>query len=141
MNKYTKLSYRMLIIVAAIPAQLVFPQEPVFPVPDGNPNQLFYLQRTPNTNTVVYELNYKNGQLNTDEPVHVFWIRYGEKGQKAELSGIQRSFAYGIKAARISTDKFELRFTSYKKVVMQLKKKQIIIMQCMPPSIKGRLSL
>jgi hypothetical protein len=28
-----------------------------FPVPVGNPNQLFYLQRTTNTNTIVCELN------------------------------------------------------------------------------------
>src|SRR5580765_3967987 len=70
----------------------------VFPVPSGNDNQLFYLQRTPNTNTVVYEVKYtKTGQLDTTEPVHVFWIRYAEKGQRAELSYIQRHFAYGIK--------------------------------------------
>ena len=31
----------------------------IFPEPSGNPNQLFYLQRTPNVNTTVYELNYK----------------------------------------------------------------------------------
>ena len=97
-------------------------QESNFPVPEGNPNQLFYLQRTPNANTVVYELNYKNGQLNTDEPVHVFWIRYGEKGQKAELSAIQRSFAYGIKSTMLTPDNYELRFISYKKAVMYLKK-------------------
>ena len=29
------------------------------PAPSGNPNQLFYLQRSTNTNTVVYELNLK----------------------------------------------------------------------------------
>ena len=50
-----------------------------FPTPAGNPKQLFYLQRTSNTNTIVYELNYKNGLLDEDEPVHVFWIRYNEK--------------------------------------------------------------
>ena len=91
-------------------------------MPEGNPNQLFYLQRTPNTNTIVYELNYKDGKLNADEPVHVFWIRYGEKGQKAELSGIQRKFAYGINASKIADESFELHFTSYKKAVMYLKR-------------------
>ena len=30
-----------------------------FPVPAGNAKQLFYLQRTSNTNTIVYELNLK----------------------------------------------------------------------------------
>ncbi|WP_259071757.1 DUF4833 domain-containing protein [Mucilaginibacter sp. X4EP1] len=31
-----------------------------FPVPRGNPKQLFFLQRSQNTNTVVYELNIKD---------------------------------------------------------------------------------
>ena len=67
-----------------------------FPVPKNNPGQLFYLQRTPNTNTIVCELNYKNGVLDKDDPVHVFWIRYGEQGQKAELNFIQRNFPYRV---------------------------------------------
>src|SRR6266567_70305 len=69
-----------------------------FPVPQGNPNQLIYLQRTPNKNTIVCELNLAaDGRLNADEPVHVFWIRYGEQAQRTELSFLQRNFAYGIK--------------------------------------------
>lgn len=96
-------------------------QAQVFPVPQGNPNQLFYLQRTPNLNTIVCELNLKeNGELNADEPVHVFWIRYGESGQRAELSFIQRNFAYGIKTKFLARDKYELHFVSYKKAMMFL---------------------
>lgn len=93
-----------------------------FPVPAGNPKQMFYLQRTSNTNTIVYELNYKDGVLDQDDPIHVFWIRYGEKGQKEELNFIQRKFAYGIKANLISQDKYKLNFVSYKKYVMYLMK-------------------
>ncbi len=96
--------------------------EDKFPVPEGNPNQLFYLQRTPNANTIVYELNYKNGVLDSKEPVHVFWIRYQEKGQRAELSFIQRSFAYGIKSKLLQKDEYELRFVSSKKNVLHLRK-------------------
>ena len=96
--------------------------QPNFPVPDGNPNQLFYLQRTPNANTVVYELNYINGNLDEAHPIHVFWIRYGEQGQKAELSSVQRNFAYGIKTVPVEKDVYEISFLSYRKYVMQLKK-------------------
>ena len=54
-----------------------------YPIPTGNPNQLFFLQRDPNTNTIVYELNVKsNGELDMDNPVHAYWIRYQYKGQK-----------------------------------------------------------
>jgi len=87
-----------------------------FPVPTGNPNLLFYLQRPPNTNTVVYEVNYgPNGKLNADEPVHVFWIRYPEGGVRKELSYIQRHFAYGVKAELMKDGRYKLIFAAYKK--------------------------
>lgn len=87
-----------------------------FPVPSGNPNQLFYLQRTPNSNTVVYELNVdNNGQLNREDPIHVFWIRYPEGGVRKELSYIQRHFAYGLKAELMEDGRYNLIFAAYKK--------------------------
>ncbi|CAN5711404.1 hypothetical protein BH10BAC3_BH10BAC3_00320 [soil metagenome] len=87
-----------------------------FPVPTGNPNQLFYLQRPPNTNTVIYELNIDgNGKLNAEEPVHVFWIRYPEGGVRKELSYIQRHFAYGVKAELMDDGRYKLIFAAYKK--------------------------
>ncbi len=43
------------------------------PVPAGINNQLFYLQRDPDANTVVYKLNIKNGELVDSEPVSAFW--------------------------------------------------------------------
>ncbi len=91
-----------------------------FPVPSGNSNQLFFLQRTPNVNTIVCELNYKDGKVDPSEPVHVFWIRYGEKGQRQELNYIQRTFAYGIRHRKIAENQYELNFVSYKKIKMYL---------------------
>lgn len=94
---------------------VIEPQD-TFPVPKGNSKQLFYLQRTANTNTIVCELKYnKNGELDEDDPVHVFWIRYPEGGQKKELSYIQRVFAYGVKAQLLGKDSYKLHFVSYKK--------------------------
>lgn len=93
-----------------------------FPVPAGNANQLFYLQRTSNTNTIVYELNYKKGELDVNNPVHVFWIRYAEKGQKAELSWIQRVFAYGVKIKQLNDSVYRVRLVSYAGYSMYLKK-------------------
>jgi len=93
-----------------------------FPEPVGNANQLFYLQRTANTNTIICELNVKNGNLDLEDPVHVYWIRYSEKGQKEELNYIQKKFAYGVKSKLLSKDKYELQFVSYKKYSMYLMK-------------------
>ena len=93
-----------------------------FPIPVGNPNQLFFLQRTQNINTVIYELNIKNGVMDTLNPVHIFWICYAEKSQKEELTEIQRKHAYGLLARYISKDHYELMFLAYKKYTLDLKK-------------------
>jgi hypothetical protein len=108
------------------PAQVVWrPGDPAdsFPVPRGVRNQLFYLQRTHNANTIICALNL-NGQGEPDEqnPVHVFWIRYTEQGQHAELSFIQRVFAYGIKAKPLGHDEYELRFAGYRNYPLYLMK-------------------
>jgi hypothetical protein len=110
----------LIIIVCVGLSGFVFAQTVVFPTPAGNPNQLFYLQRTPNTNTIVYELNFVNGKLDAENPIHVFWLRYQDKGQKEELSYIQRKFAYGIKYRKVKDNQYELTFVSYKKYKMYL---------------------
>lgn len=94
-----------------------------FPTPQGISNQLFYLQRDPNTNTIIYELNVnKEGDLNKKEPVKVYWVRYGEKGEKEDLSYIQRKFAYGIQTKELGDNQYELRFVSHKKLPLYLMK-------------------
>ncbi len=94
-----------------------------FPVPKGIENQLFYLQRDPNTNTIVCQLNVdKNGELNSSSPVNVFWLRYQENGQKADLNFIQRKFAYGINSRALGNDRYELKFVSYGKFPLYLMK-------------------
>lgn len=99
----------------------IIAQEIGYPIPTGNSKQLFYLQRTPNKNTIVYELNYNNGNIDKDDPIHGFWIRYQEKGQKEELSYIQKTFAYGLKTKKIAENQFEICFVSYKKFKMYLR--------------------
>ncbi len=93
-----------------------------FPVPPVNPNSLFYLQRTPNTNTIICELNQSNGVIDKDEPVKVMWIRYTEQRQREKLSWLQRTFAYGLNEKDLGNGVYELRFVSYKKVPMYLMK-------------------
>jgi phosphatidylglycerophosphate synthase len=100
------------------------PQD-TFPVPPRGAEHLFYLQRTPNANTIMYELNYKDGVLDTEEPIHVFWIRYTEQRQKQDLSYIQRKFAYGVKAKDLGNGKYELHFVSYKKMPLYLERSPV----------------
>ncbi|WP_311182212.1 DUF4833 domain-containing protein [Hymenobacter volaticus] len=91
--------------------------DPSFPTPKGIANQLFYLQRDPNTNTVIYQLNVNGaGKLNEDEPIRIFWIRYAEQGQRQDLDFIQRKFAYGVNAKKLAPEKYELKFFAYGKI-------------------------
>jgi hypothetical protein len=68
----------------------------------------------------VVDLNWNNGKLDADNPVHVYWIRYQKGGQKAELSWIQRVFAFGMQSRKISEGEYELNFVSYKKMKFTL---------------------
>jgi len=113
----------MILCIAAVFTNTVSAQDSTnFPTPTGNPNQLFYLQRTPNANTIVYELNYKDGLLDSANPVHAFWIRYTENAKKTELSYIQRNFAYGLRTKLLSPGNYELQFVSNKNAVLYLRK-------------------
>lgn len=94
-----------------------------FPIPKPTAKQLFYLQRTTNSNTIICDLNTDaKGQVLKDNPVHVFWIRYDEGGEKKELSYIQETFAYGIKHDLLPNGVYKLHFVSYKKQVFFLKR-------------------
>ncbi|MEJ7558985.1 MAG: DUF4833 domain-containing protein [Pedobacter sp.] len=97
-----------------------------FPLPKGIANQLFYLQRDPNRNTLIYELNLdKSGNVNEAQPVLAYWIRYDENQVKKNLSYVQRKFAYGIDAKKLGKDQFELRFVSHKKLPLYLVKSAV----------------
>ena len=68
-----------------------------FPVPH-EPNQIFYVQRSLNSNTVVFTARRDAaGGLDARQPVDVYWRRYNDDGARKELSGIERSLAFGVK--------------------------------------------
>jgi len=92
----------------------------VLPVPKEE-NQLFYLQRDPNSNTVVYTLNLEDGKINTEEPIKVHWIRYAEGGKRTDLSFIQRKMAYGVHHKKVSETEFDIRIQAYKDLPIVLK--------------------
>src|SRR3569833_1776493 len=99
-------------------------KEPViYPKPPVTDSRLFYVQRTPNANTIVYDLNLAaNGSPVADNPVKAYWIRYADKGQKEDLNYIQRKFAYGLTAKPLNNGNYDIRFVSYKKFPLTLMK-------------------
>ena len=106
---------------AVPPVAAIVDAQDTFPVP-AVPNQLFYLQRTSNTNTVIYEAKLNNKGQIEDDPVHVFWIRYPEGGVKKELNYIQRVFAYGIKTEKQPDGNYKMHVVSYKKQQFSLRR-------------------
>ena len=95
-----------------------------FPVPGKEvANLLFYIQRDPNTNTIVYELN-KDGQgkVKSKDPVSTYWIRYPEGGGRKDLNYLQRKFAYGINSKALGNGEFELRSVAYNKLPLYLRR-------------------
>lgn len=92
------------------------------PTPRGN-NLLFFLQRNPNANTVIYELNLKaDGLPDKANPIKSSWIRYAEDGSSKELSLVEQKFAYGIKCKALENDVYEIRLVAYKSMPLYLKK-------------------
>lgn len=99
---------------------VVLPQD-TFPIPRNTKNLLFYVQRTPNINTILYELNLgKDNVPDQENPVNINWIRYTEKKQREGLNYLQRKFAYGLDIKKLDKEKFELRFVSYDKLPLYL---------------------
>ena len=100
------------------------------PIPNEK-KQLFYLQRDPDENTVVYQLNLDGEQVDADKPVNVYWIRYTEGGDRKGLNLVQRTMAYGISHKALDNGDFELRIAAYKTLPLRLsyseKHKQYVV--------------
>src|ERR1700759_668959 len=74
---------------------------PEFPVPD-EPDMLFYIERSTNSNTVVYAAKRDaKGAIDSDAPVEAFWRWFNVDGAKKSLNFIERMMAYGVKNSRV----------------------------------------
>ncbi|MFN3851167.1 MAG: DUF4833 domain-containing protein [Spirosomataceae bacterium] len=95
-----------------------------FPTPPHSANRLFYIQRSNNAHTVVYDANWLGGKtLHPEKPVNVYWIRYDEKVHTQNLSMIQRNLAYGVEAVANSKEKgsYDVRIVAFKKKSIKIK--------------------
>jgi hypothetical protein len=94
------------------------------PVPQITEKLLFYVQRTHNRNTVIYELNYlSNGNIDVKEPLHPLWIRYEEGGARKELTFIQNR-VYGLNVKQLDKNTWLIHFRSYNKRVIYLRRNE-----------------
>lgn len=128
----TTRSYRLalgtlIISLLLMIGHVLFAQEqsvPILPIPKSK-HLLFFLQRTPDANTVIYELNYKSeGVIDNEAPIKGSWIRYEEHGKTKALTGIEKKFAYGVKCKPLGNGEYEVRLAAYQKMPMYLLKSE-----------------
>ncbi|MBL7932694.1 MAG: DUF4833 domain-containing protein [Bacteroidia bacterium] len=117
--------FLFLLPFSLLKSQNIVPKYSGFPVPVMEKDMMFYLQRTVDYNTVIYELNYEvPGKLNAEKPIKIYWIDYENGGKITQLTYAQNKFAYGIESKLIDKtyEIFEIRLVSYKKKTFTLKK-------------------
>lgn len=108
--------------LTGVSAQAPAPADRSWPVPDV-PGLLFYIQRDPDVNTVVYTLNAdESGRLNQKEPIKISWIKYTEGGVHKPLNIIQKDLAYGLSVKPNGQEQYDVKAVAYPKMQMQLQK-------------------
>lgn len=92
------------------------------PVPTKTRERLFYIQRTLNKNTIVYDANFDSqGNLNSKQPVKVYWIRFEEGGGTMPLRTYEQQFVFGVDAEQKSKGEFVVKVAAFKDRIVQLK--------------------
>jgi len=88
-----------------------------YPTPPRTNNSLFYIQRSNNASAIVYDgQRNKQGKLNPENPIHVYWLSYSEDSTRNELNYIQKKLAYGVHVySSPKKDEYEISLVSYKK--------------------------
>ena len=122
-SKHTLLFVCLILVSIGVQSQAKAKDGKEFPAPKDIKNQLFYVQRTNNINTLIYQLNYtEKGELNEKEPIKIFWKNYDSDGSTESLNIIQKKYAYGIEVHVLDSVKktFYFNFVSYKKKQMFL---------------------
>lgn len=84
-----------------------------FPIPPRTKQSLFYIHRNLNNHSVVYDINLtEKGAIDPEEPVKIYWIRYGEKNKHKELNYMERTFAYGLKSEPLDRGTYQASFVA-----------------------------
>jgi len=115
----------LILIVFLFNCKLAAQSKQQFPVPLASPNQLFYLQRTQNINTIIYELNIENGKLNTETPIDIFWILFTENEKRENLTAMEKEFVYGVKIKPLEKKEYQFTLAAYPKINLHLAKDSV----------------
>ncbi len=67
---------------------------PDWPVPN-EPNQIMYMQRSMNSNTVVWTALFNSAGVLADPPATAYWRRYNDSGERKSLD-FKARWAFGV---------------------------------------------
>lgn len=82
--------------------------------------RLFRFERSTNRNYICYDVQLRDGHLDTKKPIHAYWICAEEDGQQEELNYIQRKFAFGYKVISRGNDEVCVHLTAYKDLPIRI---------------------
>jgi hypothetical protein len=95
-----------------------------YPVPTRIPNMLFYLQRSLDQNSVIYEANFSEEaggrRLDEDKPVNIYWLLNDGNHSTKALSSVQK-LGYGVKTEDYDDNLIQLHLVAYKKMPIRVK--------------------
>lgn len=84
---------------------------------------LFKIGRTKDANEIFYTINLsKNGNLDSENPISVFWLKKTNGNKTEPLTWVQKKYAYGLKIIEKSEESAIFQFVSYNKRTFELKK-------------------
>jgi hypothetical protein len=109
-----------LLLLLCLPSYLLA-QTDKYPSPEITSERLFYLQRSLNHNTVVYDAVFTPEKDLADEnPIKIYWITYEKGGIIEELNYEQKKLAYGVTITKITKNHYEFTLVAYKKLKFNL---------------------
>jgi hypothetical protein len=96
------------------------------------PNVFLIIFRNKNLNVVVYELNVKDGKVNTEKPVDVYWLDVDPayrnitrskniSHDRVELNHFDNTFVYGVNSEFINDRECQIRFKADSSTPMRVK--------------------
>ena len=109
-NKCRLLLIGFFLFASFVSILAVTPEEDTYPTPE----RLFYIARSLNRNLVCYDANLKDGKLDLEEPIEVYWLnRTDRPGYTNGLNFIQRKLVYGYKVKQKGNDTCQVTLSAY----------------------------